>query len=101
MLRVMKCVIGGIAIVRLPRLRVRTYMLLVGVVALLVWGTMIGMRWYEYSPSGQYANHRGEMGLADRRLLRTAGAEVSPRDVAPVDLRRVRTPFFSRAAKFP
>jgi hypothetical protein len=36
------------AIMRLPHLRVRTYMLLVGVVALLVWGTMIGMRWYEY-----------------------------------------------------
>src|ERR1700733_4843523 len=34
------------------------------------------------------------MGLADRRLLRRAGAEVSPRDVAPVDLRRVRTPPF-------
>jgi hypothetical protein len=34
------------AIMRLPRLRVRTYMLLVGVVALLVWGTMIGVRWY-------------------------------------------------------
>ncbi len=33
---------------RLPRLRVRTYMLLVGVVALLVWGTMIGVRWYTY-----------------------------------------------------
>jgi hypothetical protein len=36
------------AIMRLPRLRVRTYMLLVGVVALLVWGTMIGVRWYTY-----------------------------------------------------
>jgi hypothetical protein len=33
---------------RLPRLRVRTYMLLVGVVALLVWGTMLGVRWYTY-----------------------------------------------------
>jgi hypothetical protein len=48
MLCVMKCVIGGMAIVKLPRLRVRTYMLLVGVVALLVWGTMIGVRWCEY-----------------------------------------------------
>jgi hypothetical protein len=36
------------AIMRLPRLRVRTYMLLVGAVALLVWGTMIGVRCYEY-----------------------------------------------------
>ena len=48
MLCVMNCVIGGMAIMRLPRLRVRTCMLLVGVVALLVWGTMIGVRWYEY-----------------------------------------------------
>src|SRR6516162_54597 len=48
----MLCVItyrfAGIAIMRLPRLRVRAYILLVGVVALLVWGTMIGVRWYEY-----------------------------------------------------
>jgi hypothetical protein len=36
------------AIMRLPRLRVRTYMLLVGVVAVLLWGTMIGVRWYVY-----------------------------------------------------
>jgi hypothetical protein len=36
------------AIMRLPRLRVRTYMLLVGVVALLVWSAMIGVRWYAY-----------------------------------------------------
>src|SRR5215467_13520122 len=33
---------------RLPRLRVRTYMLLVGVVALLVWGTMMGGLSYHY-----------------------------------------------------
>ncbi len=33
---------------RLPRLRVRTYMLLVGVVALLVWGTMMGGLSYRY-----------------------------------------------------
>jgi hypothetical protein len=49
MLGVIKCGIRGMAIMRLPRLRVRTYMLLVGVVALLVWATMIGVRWYEYS----------------------------------------------------
>ena len=48
MLYIITCVIGGMAIMRLPRLRVRTYMLLVGVVALLVWGTMIGVRWYAY-----------------------------------------------------
>ena len=39
----------GEAIMRLPRLRVRTYMLLVGVVALLVWIAMTGRRWYDYS----------------------------------------------------
>lgn len=33
---------------RLPRLRVRTCMLLVGVVALLVWAAMMGLRSYEY-----------------------------------------------------
>jgi hypothetical protein len=36
------------AIMRLPRLRVRTYMLLVGVMALLVWGTMMGRLTYVY-----------------------------------------------------
>jgi hypothetical protein len=36
------------AIMRLPRLRVRTYMLLVGVMALLVWGTMMGRLSYVY-----------------------------------------------------
>jgi hypothetical protein len=36
------------AIMRLPRLRVRTYLLLVGVVALLVWGTRTGILWYVY-----------------------------------------------------
>ena len=34
---------------RQPRLRVRTYMMLVGVVALLVWTAMTGLRWYDYS----------------------------------------------------
>jgi hypothetical protein len=37
------------AIMRLPRLRVRTYMLLVGVVALLIWTAMVGLRWYDYA----------------------------------------------------
>jgi hypothetical protein len=36
------------AIMRLPRLRVRTCMLLVGVVALLVWAAMMGLRSYDY-----------------------------------------------------
>src|SRR5262245_28063697 len=45
----MKCVIAGMAIMRLPRLRVRTHLLLVGVVALLVWTGMTGLRWYDYS----------------------------------------------------
>ena len=49
MLCVMRWVIGGMAIMRLPRLRVRTYMLLVGVVALLIWTGMTGLRWYVYS----------------------------------------------------
>ena len=49
MLCVMNCVIGGMAIMRLPRLRVRTYMLLVGVVALLIWTAMVGLRWYDYA----------------------------------------------------
>ena len=44
----MKRIIAGMAIMRLPRLRVRTYMLLVGVVALLVWGTRTGVLWYVY-----------------------------------------------------
>jgi hypothetical protein len=44
----MECVIGGMAIMRLPRLRVRTYMVLVGVVALLICGTTTGVRWYVY-----------------------------------------------------
>ena len=46
---VVQCVIAGMAIMRLPRLRVRTYMLLVGVMALLVWTGMTGLRWYDYS----------------------------------------------------
>jgi hypothetical protein len=33
---------------RRPRLRVRTYMLLVGVVAVLIWAGMMGLRSYEY-----------------------------------------------------
>jgi hypothetical protein len=40
--RVTNTVNAGMAIMRLPRLRVRTYMLLVAVVALLVWGTTMG-----------------------------------------------------------
>jgi len=33
---------------RLPRFRVRTLMVLVGVVALLIWGTMMGVRSFNY-----------------------------------------------------
>ena len=36
------------AIMRLPRLRVRTFMLLVGVVAVLAWAAMMGLRSYDY-----------------------------------------------------
>ena len=56
MLCVMNCVIGGMAIMRLPRLRVRTYMLLVGVVALLVWGTMMGcLSYFHYQRARIYS----------------------------------------------
>ena len=48
MLGVIKCGIGGMAIMKLPRLRVRTYMLLVGVVAVLAWAAPMGLRSYEY-----------------------------------------------------
>jgi hypothetical protein len=48
MFRGMECGIGGKAIMRLPRLRVRTYLLLVGVVAVLAWASLMGLRWYEY-----------------------------------------------------
>ena len=34
-------------IMRLPRARVRTYMLLVGIVAVLVWAAMMGSRSYD------------------------------------------------------
>ena len=45
----MNRVIAGMAIMRLPRLRVRTYMLLVGVVAVLVWTAMTGLRFCDYA----------------------------------------------------
>jgi hypothetical protein len=45
------------AIMRLPRLRVRTYMLLVGVVALLIWGTMMGrLSYFHYQRARIYSN---------------------------------------------
>ena len=48
MLGGMTCGIGEMAIMRLPRLRVRTYMLLVVVVAVLAWAAPMGLRSYEY-----------------------------------------------------
>ena len=47
MLCAIKCGIGGMVIMRLPRARVRTYMLLVGIVAVLVWAAMMGSRSYD------------------------------------------------------
>jgi hypothetical protein len=45
---VIKCGISWMAMMRLPRLRVRTYMVLVGVVAMLAWSVLMGPRSYEY-----------------------------------------------------
>ena len=71
MFGVIKCGIGGMAIMRLPRLRVRTYMLLVAVVALLVWGTMMGglsylyyQRARSYSIQERYYRERAQRDLA-------------------------------------
>ena len=47
MLCAIKYGIGGMVIMRLPRARVRTYMLLVGIVAVLVWAAMMGSRSYD------------------------------------------------------
>jgi hypothetical protein len=73
MLGVTKCGIGRIAIMRLPRLRVRTYMLLVGVVAVLAWAAPMGLRSYEYyRRAGVYSIQERawrEMAGCDRRLM--------------------------------
>ena len=97
---------------RLPRFRVRTLMLAVGVVALLIWGAMLGTRSYVYyrlartygtyepmagngrqgsRESYAYAEHSGEMGSADCRILRAVGTEVSPSYAAPLDACRTRS----------
>ena len=56
---------------KLPRLRVRTYMLLVGVVALLAWAALMGLRSYEYyQRAGIYSIQERswrEMAQRDRR----------------------------------
>ena len=97
---------------RLPRFRVRTLMLAVGVVALLLWGAMMGLRSYDYYRLASYyghqergwreiyrqgsresrgsAEHRGGIWSAGCRILRAVGPEVSPSHVAPLDARRPR-----------
>jgi len=54
---------------RLPRFRVRTLMIAVGVAALLVWGAMMGARSYIfYRLAGEYGAHeRGWREIAARR----------------------------------
>ncbi|MHC5537253.1 hypothetical protein ACYOEI_03335 [Singulisphaera rosea] len=44
---------------RLPRLRVRTCMVLVGAVALLVWGAMMGLRSYNYFQLASFYSFQG------------------------------------------
>jgi hypothetical protein len=65
---------------RLPRFSVRTLMLAVVVVALLVWGGMVGMRWYVYytlaTTYGTYEREWREMAVRDR------GIPASSRSVA-------------------
>src|SRR5262245_59408194 len=56
------------AIMRLPRFRVRTLLLLVAAVALLIWGSMMGVRSFAYYRlAREYgANERGWRAMADR-----------------------------------
>ena len=54
---------------RLPRFRVRTLMIAVGVVALLIWGAMMGTRWYiHYTLARQY-------GIQERAWLEIAARD--------------------------
>jgi hypothetical protein len=57
---------------RLPRFRVRTLMLAVGVVALLIWGAMLGTRSYVYyrlaMTYGTYERQWREMAVRDRGI---------------------------------
>ena len=98
---------------RLLRFRVRTFMLAVAVVALLIWGAMIGTRWFVYyslatrygtyerqmrevaardrGNPDEHAEHRGGMGSADCRLLRDDGPEASPSECGSLDTRRPRS----------
>jgi hypothetical protein len=61
---------------RLPRFRVRTLMLAVGVVALLIWGAMLGTRSYVYyrlaTTYGTYERQWREMHVRDRGILTRA-----------------------------
>jgi hypothetical protein len=73
---------------RLPRLRVRTLMLAVGVVALLVWGAMMGTRSYHYYRLARFYSFEErvwrENGARDRgnpSLARTVEAVYGPQMV--------------------
>jgi hypothetical protein len=63
---------------RLPRFRVRTQMVIVGVVALFIWGAIMGSRSYEYYRRAREfgANERGWRETAARhREWATFGAQ--------------------------
>jgi len=70
---------------RLPTFRVRTLMLAVAVVALLIWGAMIGTRWFVYyslaTRYGTYERQWREMAARDRgnpSLARTVTVVYGP-----------------------
>ena len=97
------CLFGSLPL-RLPRLRVRTPVIAVRVVALLVWAAIMGTQSCDYfrregmrRTGGRLAGDRrqgilvGAIRFAVRRILRTVGPEVSPSDVAPLDARRPRS----------
>ena len=94
----------------LPRFRVRTLMIAVGVVASLIWGAMMASRSYDdFRRTREYgANEGGWRIIAARNqgrtkigpenyefnmqcgILRAVGREVSPGHVAPLGARRTR-----------
>ena len=67
---------------RLPRFRVRTLMIAVGVVALLVWGAIMGTRSYVYyrfaRTYGTYERQWREMAVRDRGKPRSIAAKWGP-----------------------
>ena len=60
---------------RLPRFRVRTLMIVVGVVALLSWGAMLASRSYDFLQAGQGIRSPGSYGWALNRLEGTRPPE--------------------------